>query len=161
MNNSKYTLGIIELFYPVRHLDSFNITHHENNGYYICSMPISLRNFYNKKLINIIKDSYKLLYKEQFIDYHYDYHYFHPNFENMITNDDYFNIKILKIININYKKNIVIDKTFFLKILQRKFKKYFYKKYFDFPSLTFQSLLDTESDIASDSDESPIEADFS
>ena len=155
MNNSTYTLGIIELFYPPRHLDLLNVHIHPDNGYYVCPVTISLKNFYNIKLVNFIKNSFILLYNDQFIEYNCDYHYFHPNFKNIIQSEDYFNIKILKIININSNKNIIIDKTFFLKIFQRKFKKYFYKKYLHFPNYTFSSLLET------DSDESSIEADFS
>ena len=45
MNNSRFKLGIIELFYPIRHEELYNIKEHNKNGYYLCSLNISIRNF--------------------------------------------------------------------------------------------------------------------
>lgn len=128
MNNSEYKLGIIELFFPNRHLDSFNVFEHQLNGFYICTLYIGLNNFYNKKLIGLIQESYKMFYDNKFIDFELDNHYYHPNFKHIVKNDNYFNIKLLKVININ-NNEIIIDITYFLRIIQRKWKKYYYKNY--------------------------------
>ena len=130
MNNSLYKLGIIELFFPNRHTKELNTKEHYLNGHYICTTPISINNFYNEKFALLIKNAYKLLY-EDYINHELNNHYFHKNFKNIVQNDNYFNIKIIKIIYINNLK-IIIDKTFFLKILQRKWKKYFYRNYIKF-----------------------------
>lgn len=127
MDNSFYKLGIIELFFSNRHSKDINVREHALNGYYICSTPISNDNFFNRKFIILIKNAYKLLY-EDYISYELENHYFHKNFKNIIHSDNYFDVKIIKIIYINDFK-LIIDKTFFLRILQRKWKKYFYKNF--------------------------------
>ena len=127
MNNSKYKLGIIELFFPVRHNESYSTLEHKSNGYYSCSLNISLNNFYNKTLLKLLCSTYVLFYEENYIYNDLCYHYFHPNFENIVKNDNYFNVKIIHLIKEN-NNNIVIDKTIYLKLFQKKFKKYYYKK---------------------------------
>lgn len=127
MNNSYYKLGIIELFFPNRHLEDFNIYEHELNGYFICTLEINLTNFYNKKLMYLLKKSYKIFYEKNFIDYEKNNHYYHKNFKNIVDDDNYFNVKIIKIINTNNLK-IIIDKTHYLRIIQKKWKKYCYMK---------------------------------
>jgi len=126
--NSKYKLGIIELFYPARHINSLNTKNHPFNGYYICTYTMSVNNFFNKKLLYLIIDSYKKLYMDYYIEYNFTEHYFHPNFNEIISHDNYFDIKIIEIIYENNKK-IILDKTCHLKIFQKKFKKYYYSKY--------------------------------
>lgn len=150
MNNSEYKLAIIELFYPIKHLDCLYVTKHINNGNYILELPLSLRNFYNKKLIDMIIKSYKIFYQNKFVDFNFDYHYFHPNFKNIIANENYFNIKIIKIIYINYNK-IIIDKTFYLKIFQRKFRKYFHQKKSKINFSDFNHFYDYSLDYSDDS----------
>ncbi len=83
MNNSNYKLGIIELFFPNRHLDSFNVFEHKLNGHFLCTLNISLNNFYNKTFIGLIQESYRMFYDNKFIDFELDNHYYHPNFKNI------------------------------------------------------------------------------
>lgn len=125
MNNSRFKLGIIELFYPIRHEELYNIKEHSKNGYYLCSLNISIRNFFNKTLIDLLYQTHILFYNKSFINNGLCYHYFHPNFENIVKNENYFNIKIIEIFYID-NKEIIVDKTFFLKLLQKKWKKYYY-----------------------------------
>lgn len=156
MNNSYYRLGIIELFFPNRHLKEINVREHYLNGHYICTTPISITNFYNNNFIFLIKNAYKLLYNE-YIDYELNNHYFHKNFKNIIDNDNYFNVKIIQIIFINDFK-LIIDKTFFLRILQRKWKKYFYKNFKYISNYLFYDIENYLQDNSQDeSDESSIE----
>jgi len=127
MNNSRFKLGIIELFFPIRHNESYTTNNHEKNGYYTLSLNIGLFSFYNKVLIDLIINTYNLFYKESYINNGLCYHYFHPNFENIVKNEKYFDVKIIEILQMN-NKEIIIDKTFYLRLLQKKFRKYYYKK---------------------------------
>ena len=153
MNNSYYRLGIIELFFPNRHSKEINIREHYLNGYYICTTPISIHNFYHKKFISLIKDAYKLLYND-YIGYELNNHYFHKNFRNIIDSDNYFDVKIIQIIFINDFK-LIIDKTFFLRILQRKWKKYFYENFKYISNYLFYNIENYSQD---DSDDSSLES---
>ena len=125
MNYSKFCIGIIELFYPIRHIESYVTLDHINNGYYYCSLQISLNNFYNKKLMNLLYETYVTFYETNFIENGFCYHYFHPNFESIVSNKYYFQPKIIQILKRN-NKEIIIDKTFYLKLLQKKWKNYYY-----------------------------------
>ena len=153
MNNSYYRLGIIELFFPNRHSNEINVQEHNLNGYNVCSTPISIHNFYNKKFIVLIKEAYKLLY-EDYISYELENHYFHKNFKNIVLDDNYFDVKIIQIIFINDFK-LIIDKTFFLRILQRKWKKYFYKNFKYISNYLFYNIENYSQD---DSDNSSLES---
>ncbi len=124
MNISKYKLGIIELYFPPRHDESLCYYNPKNIGHYTCVLPITLRTFYNKRCIDLMIHNYYHYYETHFFNLHINDHLYHPNFENMVKNTNYFNVKIIHVIQ-EKERNHVIDKTSFFKIFQRKLKKYY------------------------------------
>lgn len=114
------TLGIYE-FYNKNIHGGNNI---DMNNKLLLSYKVPLREFYNNDykdyLINMKKFYYTRVDKEE-------YNKSISNYENIIKNNKYYKLNILKELQLSTGELSCIDKTFYLRLLQRKFKNY-YKK---------------------------------
>tara|TARA_B100001173_G_C15943767_1_gene528282 strand:- start:138 stop:500 length:363 start_codon:yes stop_codon:yes gene_type:complete len=111
---SKYRLGIIELYWNRKHTKNEKL-----EGHFIMVTPVSLTNFKSKGFnlilnchFNFINCYYFNIYKN---------HNLIRNYYKIYSNLNNYKISIIEIIKID-NFNVAIDKTFFLKIFQRKIK---------------------------------------
>lgn len=113
---NKYRLGIIELYWDKKHTINKKL-----EGHYIMVTPVSLTNFKHIGFYNILNCHFN------FINYHYfnlcKSHNLIRNYYNIYSNLNNYKISIIEIIEID-NFNVAIDKTFFLKIFQRKIKNF-------------------------------------
>jgi hypothetical protein len=133
-NNSRYKLGICELWWKYKH--GSDSTNYENkiNGHFIFMQNVQLIHFYNyyKKYILKLLRCYDEHLTQSFINVNtYDIealnHKIIRNFNNIISMPNYYE---LEIIDIDYVDDttVAIKKTFWLKIIQRIWKRIYKKR---------------------------------
>ena len=119
--NSRFRLGIIELYWDKKHTIYDCL-----EGRFIMVTPVNLVNFYSKGFHSILYAHY-LNYKINYFKF-IKKHNLIRNYYKIYSNLNNYKISIIEIIKIN-GINTSIDKTFFLKILQRKIRKRINLKY--------------------------------
>tara|TARA_B100000123_G_C25723152_1_gene425562 strand:+ start:159 stop:608 length:450 start_codon:yes stop_codon:yes gene_type:complete len=118
------TLAICELYTPYFHGYTENSSKNIY-GHFIITVIINLDEFYNNEYkddINMIIECYRIWCCDEGL---------HPiirNYHNMITNHNYIKLEIVEIDELNGGETVGYIKTFWLKILQRKWKKKFKKR---------------------------------
>lgn len=122
-NNSKYKLAICHLFHPTLH------GHTENSdtnilGQYLVFWKINknsyFNNYYNRYLTDLTH-FYNILISN----------FPHPiirNYSNIIKRENYIKLDIVKIDTLNGLEEVAYIKTFWLKLIQRKWKKIYYNR---------------------------------
>ena len=132
---SKYNLGLVEILIPLLHGNKHYKENWVNSCYLTYESNISLIDFYTNTIFDDIeylndqiKDRVKYLedYSQKDI-----YHPSIRNYKNIVSKLNYVNLEIIdtKIIYDGEDYiNVSIKKTFWLKILQRKWKNYLRKK---------------------------------
>ena len=113
---SKYRLGIIEIYWNKKHSKNKNL-----EGHFIMVTPVSLTNFKHIGFYNILSCHYNYFNNNYFSKY--KKHNLIRNYFGIYSNLNNYKISIIKIINID-NFEVAIDKTFFLKIFQRKIKNF-------------------------------------
>lgn len=135
MTNLK--LGIIELYWPRIHGELEENDNHIHYHYIVSEIiPKYLlkRNFYNKKAVKEIPLYYKNHYNK-YINLNNGwstvcrYPNLHiTNFECIVSNNDYFQYHIIKPYLLDSYHSIAIIKTYFIRIIQRVWKKLYKKR---------------------------------
>ena len=120
MNYNKFTLGISEIYLPNIH----GLI--ENSSQNICEKILvycifEADEFYDSEyeaVIDILKNCYELIYENN--------NYNHPtirNYRNIINNNNYIKLDIIQIEILPTEETVCVIKTFWIKIIQRKWKK--------------------------------------
>lgn len=120
---NKYNLGVCEIFHTNIH-GFTNNSYKYIHGHYMILSIIHKSDFYTMCIRDCIHDYINSVYRYYNINNHKLIH--HPNirnYNNIISNKNNIKLNIIQIINLSTNENIAIIKTFWLKILQRKFKK--------------------------------------
>lgn len=121
------TIVFSEIYNPSIHGSNTNCLN-SMDTLYMVSAEFSLDEFYNDVANNfceIIKDNYYYLYNNK------PYIRRHPNirnYENIISNSNYYTLDIAKSIMLFSGEVVCYLKTFWLKLFQRKYKKYYIQK---------------------------------
>lgn len=122
MNHSKYKLAICVLFHPKIHgitsTSDKNICEHYLIHYLI--KPLDFLESYQQIVTEAIRDTYHYFNENLIIP--------HPiirNYKNIIYNKNFFKIEIIQEDILNGLEYVGYLKTFWLRILQRKWKKIF------------------------------------
>jgi len=116
---NKYKLGVCEFFHNNIH-GFTNNSYKYIHGHYMILSIIHKYDFYNLCMDNYQNHMYN------YYNYNNNKLLYHPiirNYNNIISNKNNIKVNIIQIINLSTNENIAIIKTFWLKILQRKFKK--------------------------------------
>lgn len=123
-NNSKYKLAICHLFHPTLHGQTENS---DTNilGQYLVFYTININSYYNNTYNNYI---YDLKHFYQLIRLDNKPHPTIRNYNNIIKRENYIKIDIVKIDNLNGLEEVAYIKTFWLKFIQRKWKKIYYNR---------------------------------
>jgi len=122
---NKYKLGICEIFHPNIHGFTNNSYKYIDTHYMVLSI-LNVNDLYTLCIRNCIHDYINYIYRYYNINNHKLIH--HPNirnYNNIISNKNNIKIDIIQIINLPTNEAIVIIKTIWLKILQRKIKKFY------------------------------------
>lgn len=123
--NPNYELGICELFHKGIHGFDSNSSK-SINGNFIVNTTFELGEFYNNEYNSDLDN----------IRSEFNYNYSHANFKHslirnfnaIIRKDNYFKLDIIKIIILEGGEHIGIIKTFWLKLIQRKWKTIYKKR---------------------------------
>jgi hypothetical protein len=119
--NSKYELGICEIYNSYIHGHTER-SYNGIDGHYILYWLISTESF-------MMCDDYKfviqLLLEGYYIYINRTYHPLIRNYNNIIKSKDYIKLDIIEKIELESGEIIAIIKTFWLRIFQRKWKKYY------------------------------------
>lgn len=122
---NKYKLGICEIFHPNIHGFTNNSYKYIDTHYMVLSI-LNVNDLYTLCIRNCIHDYINYIYRYYNTNNHKLIH--HPNirnYNNIISNKNNIKIDIIQIINLPTNEAIVIIKTIWLKILQRKIKKFY------------------------------------
>lgn len=123
-NNSKYKLAICHLFHPTLHGQTENS---DTNilGQYLVFWEVNSRNLYfnnyYNRYLNDLTHFYNIIIS----------HFPHPiirNYSNIIKRENYIKFDIVKIDTLNGLEEVAYIKTFWLKIIQRKWKKIYHNR---------------------------------
>jgi len=124
---SNMSLVFSEIYNTIIHGDD-DVCLTYNDTMYLVSYSFSLDEFYNNDAIHfcdVMKENYSYLF------YNRPYFLRHPNirnYKNIIRNPKYYTLDIAKTIFLDSGEYICYLKTFWLKIFQRKYKKYYIEK---------------------------------
>lgn len=136
---SKYNLGLIEIINPIIHGSCYMDNNWINSHYLTYESNINVEDFYSNILsddINYLNNLIKeRIYSIERINNRDIEHPCIRNYKEIVSKLNYVNLEIIETKKINYHHDesiiqisISIKKTFWLKILQRKWKKYYKKK---------------------------------
>ena len=123
-------LAYVELYWDYHH-GRTSCTSKNIDGQYMIIYTIEQGEFYNKFYVaykDIALDSQKESlnsWNEKFVC---DINHKIRNFEKIYGNKDHQNLEIVQMIELPGLEQVAIIKTFWLKVLQRRFKNYFKKK---------------------------------
>lgn len=122
-NNSKYKLAICHLFHPTLHGYTENS---DTNilGQYLVFWEVNI-NIYFNNYYNIYLNDLKHFYNSIILNFP------HPiirNYINIIKSENYIKLDIVKIDTLNGLEEVSYIKTFWLKLIQRKWKKIYYNR---------------------------------
>jgi hypothetical protein len=118
-SRNKCTLGTCEIFHPQLH--GFNENSNQNIiGKFLLYETFDLDEFYNNEHITMLEihnAAYNLFYEN------IQQHPIIRNFHNIVTNKNYFKLDIVESEVLPTLETICIIKTFWIKLIQRKWKK--------------------------------------
>ena len=120
--HSKYTLGFHEIYNPKIHGKSPSLCYH-----FIYSLNITPQELFSKEYTQFEIWIQAMRLKDILLEFNIS----HPkisNYNNIIKNKGFVSIDIVEPILLDTKEYICIIKTFWLKILQRKWKKKYFKR---------------------------------
>jgi hypothetical protein len=123
ITNSKYELGICELYNSHIHGHTWR-SYNNIDGHYIIYWLIETESFMTS---NDYKDVISLLLDGYYIYINRTYHPIIRNYNNIIKRENYIKLDIIEKVLLESGEIIAIIKTFWIKIIQRKWKKYYSK----------------------------------
>ena len=135
INRSKYKLAICELFNPYFH----GFDYHSDNtveSHFLVFETINRESFFNndykisiRYLLNIYKSIVSNIRNDTDVAIHLSLN--HPiieNYANMIRKRSYYNIDIVETDILTGQEMVAYKKTFWIKLLQRRWKNRYYRK---------------------------------
>ena len=136
---SKYNLGLVEIINPNFHGSVYNHNNWLNTHYLTYEANINIEEFYcdiSKDDINLLNNQIKTNMLRYELNNNTEMQ--HPcirNYKKIVSKSNFVNLEIIENKLVNYRQDESIDlisvsilKTFWLRILQRKWKKYYKKK---------------------------------
>ena len=129
-NHSKYTLAYCEIFNSKIH-GKDNFSSKNIDSHYLIFMTLHNRDFYNHpEFVEIsnhicsIREKIKNRYFNFFMFAHYSNHPVIRNYNEILIKKDYISLEIIEYIELEGGENVAIYKTLWLRIIQRKWKRY-------------------------------------
>ena len=136
---TKYNLGLVQIINPCIHGTCYNINNWLNTHYLTYESNINVEDFYSDILsddINILNNQLNINMNRYELNNNKELD--HPcirNYKKIVSKLNFTNLEIIETKVVNYPQDesneliyVSILKTFWLKILQRKWKKYYKKK---------------------------------